>query len=475
MDNQLVDEEEIHVPRLVPEVYVPEEPAAGGARKRTRARCWCFTSFDAAPPQFHEDTRYICYQQEMCPDTGRTHWQGYVEFNRKVEFNTAKSILGERVHIEVRRGTQEQAIDYTKKPETAVEGTWTEVGTKAPPDAVSMMQQIAECIQNGATNRDIARKHTRGYILWHRGIAATRQALRPKPEKYRHMTCICLWGATGVRKTTWAWNTFEDPYAKDSKESFWEQYEDQKAVIFDEFYGQLLPSQMQTFLGERPFIMNVKGSSGCPYYHVCVVTSNVDPTQWWSGGHVPEEVRKSIYRRLHYIVHVPSLHTNVTQEVMTQMARKLYEQFNKERVLALRTEATLMHRDFVCPFDLQSLERALYLFAGDVLTRANCMCREQAKYIYDEPHPLLDSDLEVRLRVCDCVTMTRPYAVAYRALETMLPKCIDYVPPAQQPQDAGEPEPVLPGSPALSTDRPVSVRLPSRRRSRSAQERAALL
>ena len=54
-------------------------------------RSWCFTSFELDENQFPkyptfipEEIRYIVYQVEQCPDTGKLHIQGYVEFPKKI-------------------------------------------------------------------------------------------------------------------------------------------------------------------------------------------------------------------------------------------------------------------------------------------------------------------------------------------------------------------------------------------------------
>jgi len=38
---------------------------------------WCFTSFEIDKPEFSELMRYLCFSPEVCPTSGKAHFQGY--------------------------------------------------------------------------------------------------------------------------------------------------------------------------------------------------------------------------------------------------------------------------------------------------------------------------------------------------------------------------------------------------------------
>jgi hypothetical protein len=71
--------------------------------------------------------RYLVVGDETCPDTGRAHWQCYIQFHKKLRMNQVKQIFGNTVHLEGMRGTPKEASDYCKK-----EGAFTEFGDLAP-------------------------------------------------------------------------------------------------------------------------------------------------------------------------------------------------------------------------------------------------------------------------------------------------------------------------------------------------------
>nr|WAE42457.1 MAG: replication associated protein [Cressdnaviricota sp.] len=96
---------------------------------------WCFTSFaidTLTVPNAHKQFQYCVYQVEACPETGRLHLQGYIEFRRSIRMLVLKKLLNDPgVHLEPRMGTRDQArfycMDYINKAtvELPIEvGTW---------------------------------------------------------------------------------------------------------------------------------------------------------------------------------------------------------------------------------------------------------------------------------------------------------------------------------------------------------------
>lgn len=82
---------------------------------------WMFTWFelDKKPEVIlhSKPWRFISYQLEICPKTGKYHWQGYICFKTNQRFNSLKKLLTS-VHWELRMGDHEQALDYVTKDDT---------------------------------------------------------------------------------------------------------------------------------------------------------------------------------------------------------------------------------------------------------------------------------------------------------------------------------------------------------------------
>lgn len=108
------------------------------------ARHWCFTInhpdtganfvYDW-PNQFDSTVRYVVFQCEICPKTKREHIQGYIEMHAPTTMKKIQAYIGDRVHVEARKGTRIQARSYCMKPDTRAPdtdpfewGVWNEKG-----------------------------------------------------------------------------------------------------------------------------------------------------------------------------------------------------------------------------------------------------------------------------------------------------------------------------------------------------------
>lgn len=64
--------------------------------------------------------RFVVQQKEKCPETGKKHIQGYAEFKMPVRFSAVQKMFGEKCHCEIRKGSQQEAIDYCEKEDSRV-------------------------------------------------------------------------------------------------------------------------------------------------------------------------------------------------------------------------------------------------------------------------------------------------------------------------------------------------------------------
>lgn len=100
----------------------------------SRTKFWCFTlnnytngeKDNVAEAVGRGDVVYLCYGEEV-GENGTPHLQGYLEAGKRMRLSGVKKISGlERAHIEPRKGTQTQAIEYCSK-----DGAFSEYGTKS--------------------------------------------------------------------------------------------------------------------------------------------------------------------------------------------------------------------------------------------------------------------------------------------------------------------------------------------------------
>lgn len=126
--------------------------------------------------------KYACINIEVCPQSQRVHWQGYVELHRPARFTYLQRThaVFSSAHYQPRMGTQSEAIAYcskleTRHPDAAGPYEWGQkaVGMGHRSD----LDDLTALVAQGATMRQIAETMPGMVIRYHHGIAALQSAL----------------------------------------------------------------------------------------------------------------------------------------------------------------------------------------------------------------------------------------------------------------------------------------------------------
>lgn len=266
----------------------------------SRARNWCFTSYEAEAPKYSDESmNFMCYQQEICPSSEKHHWQGYVCFKEKLRMNPIKKILGNTVHLEVAKGSHKQARDYCKKKESAVPDTYEEFGEIPKDNCTSNFRDVVLAVKAGAKLSDLAESDPTIIARYSKCLQQFQTIVR-KPPPVRPLANLCLWGAAGVGKTKWVYDNFndEDVYFKDKSE-WWDGYEGQKVIVWDDFYGEQKISNMLNWMDIYRQRVQVKGGYTWLSHTYNVFTSNSPPEDWYAVALAnKQDVRAAFTRRL---------------------------------------------------------------------------------------------------------------------------------------------------------------------------------
>lgn len=246
---------------------------------RQKFRGWVYTFFGEQRVLDAVDCQYMVYQQERCPETLRLHWQGYVYFENPRAFGGVQTLLP-GAHIEPRRGTHSEAVDYCTKLETRVadpvfRGTAPAQGERKDLDA------FADKIRAGASDRDLAAEYGSLVLRYPRGIDRLR--LASNPDRRHKTRVIVLWGPTGCGKSRWAHDMFPEAYIKTPGNEWWDGYRGQAVIILDEFYGQIKHEYMLKLMDRYRLELEVKGGYTRISAQLLVITSNADPVTWYAG------------------------------------------------------------------------------------------------------------------------------------------------------------------------------------------------
>lgn len=261
---------------------------------------WVATSFAetfTVPP----GTKYCCWQREKCPETGREHFQVFIEFESRKRFSTVKNLLGEGCHIE-RCMSRSKAKEYCSKTETRVAGPW-EHGVFVPEAATKTKLNPVQEFRSGKRLNQVLEENPQ---VW-RSIRALREVQVAVSKPRSEMTTgICLTGSTGVGKSKVASLIAsylphdEVCWMADSSLQWFDGYNGTESlVIVDEWREIRSPSHLLRCIDRYPMRVPVKGGFVNWRPTVVIFTTNL-PEAVLMGG-LDQATCEAIKRRIKFL------------------------------------------------------------------------------------------------------------------------------------------------------------------------------
>lgn len=279
-------------------------------------RFWVFTEFNDERvegyrewlrerfEQQHSPISYICGQQELCPDTGRKHIQGYAVFSKRRTMGPVKRLLGsDTVHVEVRRGTHSEAVEYCRKEESR-SGEFIEFGefidrrTKGNTE----LDNVKKRLRDGESILEIADEHFGLWLRYNRGIDRYAEMVQPKRNFKTEVRVY--WGRSGVGKSRRAiYEAGDDAYYK-PKGEWWDGYDGVSNIIIDDFYGWISFDEMLRCTDRYKHRVPIKGGFVNFVPKLIIITSNEEPREWYSTTTINEYRFEALSRRLDKVEHM---------------------------------------------------------------------------------------------------------------------------------------------------------------------------
>lgn len=255
-----------------------------------RVRNWCFTSYDCdglLTPELWDASLqidYCVYQQEICPDTQRHHFQGYLHSKVSLRLAALKQIPGlETAHFEVARGTPQDNKTYCTKSETRVDGPY-EFGTidLAGQGRRTDISGIVQLIKQGKSELDVAEHDTLTYLRYFKGLDRLR-TLYTKPRDFQTELYLVL-GPPGLGKTTFVLDESPNAHWK-NRTDFWDGFNGEQDIVLDDFAGTLPFDELLRIVNPAPYQLNIKGGTVILRSKRLFITSNTCPESWWKRDH----------------------------------------------------------------------------------------------------------------------------------------------------------------------------------------------
>jgi len=262
----------------------------------------------------------MLFAKEIAPTTGTPHLQGYCELSKQTSFGTLIQDLPRGIHIEPRRGKQEEAIAYIKTPKDKPipsndnlyeVGEPRTQGTDVGPSAIEVARELLRV--QSPIDPDT---HTLGVIKAYERLQRYWPVSRDPDND--ELSRIWYYGPGGSGKTASAFHYTRNcrTYKCDLINKGWfDGYDNHEAVIIDDFNPD--PTDKEQFklllslLDKYPLRVNVKGASVNWNPKKIAITSQKPPWEYYGDPMTfrerPEvwdkdEQLRQIMRRLDVIV-----------------------------------------------------------------------------------------------------------------------------------------------------------------------------
>jgi len=308
-------------------------------------RNWVFTYNNYTPEivssimeKLSVEAEYWVFAYETGSLNNTPHLQGYIEFATQRTWNGVrdKVFSGVVSWLDVRHGTQEDALSYCKKGEQSHE-QWEKLGIDGPDYGKNAkFEESSKKMKKQGKRNDIIK--ARLLINEGKGMAQivesidSYQAVRmselilkysEQPRKWETMI-YWYWGNTGCGKTRKAYDTaqellrteFKDfsdePYWTSGNLKWWEGYDGHPVVIIDEFRDtHATLDQMLRLTDRYPYRVENKGGSRQLRAKYIFITSCYPPEELFKdASRMHRKQRDSVAQLLRRIVNIQNLSTD---------------------------------------------------------------------------------------------------------------------------------------------------------------------
>lgn len=238
-------------------------------------------------PQVPDFVDFFIGQREICPSTGRRHYQCYFEIPKKrtlgaLIYDWELELEHHSFHIEIARGTQKQNIDYCSKAESS-DGHQFTFGEPMNQGQRNDLKEIAQSIKEGITESQIFDENPH----WFHFDKYMNKLIQVKNSKFknilRDIKVYYIHGPPGTGKSAYVWNRVQN------KQYYQPPPMKNKSLWFDGYIGQdilwLEDVDLEEFdrsfilrlLDRYPLTCEIKGGTTQACWTTVYITSNFEP------------------------------------------------------------------------------------------------------------------------------------------------------------------------------------------------------
>lgn len=229
---------------------------------------------------------------------GTAHLQGYMELKKNTRFTTLKK-MWPRMHIESRRGTQQQAIAYCMK-----EGDYNTFGAPKQQGYRTDLDRTRQVALTGGMREITTIGNLQAIKVAEKFLTYNEEPRDWQPE------VKWFWGSTGTGKSRQARIELgEDVYTKNDGSKWWDGYDGHEDVIIDDFRPSWWSlTEMLSLLDRYEKRIEFKGGWRQFRPRRIIITSAFAPEECYkSTGECIAQLTRRINETRHLVADVPEV------------------------------------------------------------------------------------------------------------------------------------------------------------------------
>ena len=268
---------------------LPDNMPIMGNGRVTQNKTWQITSWADEPIWTAEKEkiarrngwpipRIIVFQPEIAPTTGRSHWQGVVAFEERLNAKQVREALqlgtgptgawlgitnGDFANV-IKYSMKEESRDQDKTKWFSEEQPVHSYGDIPPPNAASGWNSLVLAMKCGKSFEQLAQDHTGDVVRYFNGIQKTLQLLAPPPTQ-RNVEVFMLFGPTGTGKSHAALTLYPDAFVKPTNKpgeiGWFCGYNSQDVLVIDEFRADWPIADLLKVLDKWPYTAPIKNGN----------------------------------------------------------------------------------------------------------------------------------------------------------------------------------------------------------------------
>jgi hypothetical protein len=250
----------------------------------SRGRNYCITDFELDREFWTgffkaKNLKYVYAGEEVCPTTGKKHWQMFLCFKSARTLRSVINMLKPR-HVELMRGSLEQNSAYCSK-----EGTPAfELGCKPAQGARADLAALADEIKLGKRSvRAITEEEPMAYHQYGRTLQRLEDIANSRRVRAWRTAGLWLHGPTGTGKSHLAFEGY-DPATHFvfpvRDKGWWDGYDGQEVVIINDFRGEIPYAEMLQLVDKWPHTVPRRCRAPAPFLaKKVIVTSSQSPEE----------------------------------------------------------------------------------------------------------------------------------------------------------------------------------------------------